>query len=127
MLRTVCKSKIHRARVTEADLHYVGSITIDRRLMEAAEIAPYERVQVVNIHNGARFETYTMPGPPKSGQICINGAAARLAMVGDLVIIISYALMTDDELARHAPKVVFVDAANRIERVAPAGPPGWGE
>lgn len=127
MLRTICKSKIHRARVTEANLHYVGSITIDQKLMEAADIAPYERVQIVNVNNGARFETYAMQGGPGSGEICINGAAARLAVVGDVVIIISYALMSDEELARHVPNVVFVDEANRIRRIAKAAPPGKAE
>lgn len=127
MLRTICKSKIHRARVTEANLHYVGSITIDQELLEAADIAPYERVQIVNVNNGARFETYAMQGAPGSGEICVNGAAARLAAVGDIVIIISYALMNDEELARHVPNVVFVEETNRIRRVAKAAPPGKAE
>ncbi len=114
MLRTMFKSKIHRATVTEANLNYVGSITIDRDLLEAADILEYEQVQVVNINNGARFETYTIAGPAGSGVICLNGAAARLAQPGDLVIIISYAQMDEAELASFQPKVVLVDAQNRI-------------
>lgn len=114
MLRTIFKSKIHRAVVTSADLHYEGSITIDRALLEAAEICEYERVQIVNIHNGARFETYAIAGPVGSGEICLNGAAARLVQIGDLVIIISYALMSDGEWQGFKPKVVLVDGKNRV-------------
>ncbi len=120
MLRTLCRAKIHRATVTEANLHYIGSITIDQELCDAAGILPYERVQVVNIHNGARFETYVMPGPPGSGQICVNGAAARLAAPGDLVIIIAYALFTEEEARGHVPVVVLVDERNRLVRVGRA-------
>ncbi len=113
MLRTLCKSKIHRATITEANLHYQGSITIDEELLERADILPYERVQVVNCNNGARLETYAMPGERGKGDICLNGAAARLGHPGDIVIIISYALMTDEEAAGYKPIIVHVDGANR--------------
>ncbi|HET6763446.1 MAG TPA: aspartate 1-decarboxylase [Longimicrobiaceae bacterium] len=118
MLRTMCKSKIHRATVTGADLHYVGSITIDPVLMEAADLLEYEQVQVVNVNNGARFETYVIPGTPGAGEICLNGAAARLVHVGDTVIIVSYAQYDAAALAEHHPTVVFVDEQNRISRDA---------
>jgi aspartate 1-decarboxylase len=117
MFRTMMKSKVHRATVTEANLAYVGSITIDRELMEAADLLPDEQVHVVNNNNGARFETYVIEGAPGSGVICLNGAAARLAQPGDKVIIISYAAMTDAEARAHEPTVVFVDDANRITAV----------
>lgn len=117
MFRFMCKSKIHRATVTEADLNYVGSITIDEALMEAADIYPNEKVQIVNNNNGARFETYVIKGERNSGVICLNGAAARLVTPGDKVIIISYALI-DDQVARdHRPTVVFVDEKNRIQEI----------
>jgi aspartate 1-decarboxylase len=116
MLRQMCKSKIHRATVTDANLNYVGSITIDRELLAAADIFEYERVQVVNINNGARFETYALAGEPGSGMICLNGAAARLAVPGDLVIIMTYGLLTDSEAREWTPRVVNVNAANRVER-----------
>lgn len=112
------KSKIHRATVTEANLQYVGSITIDNTLMEAADILPNERVQVVNNNNGARLETYVIPGEANSGVICLNGAAARLVQVGDEVIIISYGILTDEAARQYLPKVVFVDRQNRIERIS---------
>jgi len=118
MLRTICKGKIHGATVTEANLQYIGSLTLDPVLMQAADLVPYEQVQVVNVNNGARFETYCIEGLPGSGTVCLNGAAARLAVVGDKVIIISYAQMTDEEVEAHAPKIVFVDDANRVRRVA---------
>ncbi len=121
---TVFKSKIHRARVTEADLNYEGSVTIDADLMEAAEILPNEQVQVLNVMNGERFDTYAIPGGRGSGVIRLNGPAARLAHVGDLVIILTYAAMTREELVRHRPRVVMVDDRNRI--VAPAAAPGGG-
>jgi aspartate 1-decarboxylase len=108
------KSKIHRAAVTEANLNYVGSITIDSCLMAAADIFPNEKVQVVNNNNGQRFETYVIEGPPESGTICVNGAAARLVQPGDVVIIISYALMENEQAKKHRPRVVFVDQKNRI-------------
>lgn len=117
MLRTFFRAKIHRAAVTEANLNYVGSITIDRDLLEAADILPYEKVQVININTGDRFETYAIDGPAGSGTICLNGGAARLAQPGDLVIIIAYALISSDELAGFRPKVVFVDGSNRIIEV----------
>ena len=114
MLRTMMKSKIHRATVTQADLHYVGSVTLDRDLMDAADLLPGEQVAIVDINNGARLETYVIEGPRGSGVIGINGAAARLVHEGDLVIIISYASVTDAEARTMRPKVVFVDADNRI-------------
>jgi aspartate 1-decarboxylase len=113
MMRNMMKSKIHRATVTEANLNYVGSITIDVELMEAADLWENEKVQVVNINNGARLETYVIPGPRGSGVICLNGAAARHAQPGDKVIIISYALMTEDEARRHRPCIVLMDENNR--------------
>jgi len=113
MMRIVLKSKIHRAKVTETNLNYVGSVTIDEELMEAADIIPGERVQILNINTGDRLETYAMPGRKGSGEICLNGAAARAASVGDLVIIISYAIVGDDEARSIKPKIVFVDDENR--------------
>ena len=121
MLRTACKSKIHLARVTDANLRYEGSITIDEELLERALIMPYERVQVVNLNNGARIETYCLVGARASGTVCLNGAAARWAAIGDEVIIISYGLMTDDELATHRPTVVFVNEQNQVARVTQYG------
>jgi len=106
------KSKIHRATVTDADLHYVGSITVDRDLMDAADLREYEQVAVVDIDNGARLETYVIEGPPGSGSICLNGAAARLVCPGDRVIIISYADFEAAELDGYEPRVVHVDSAN---------------
>jgi len=108
------KSKIHRATVTQADLHYVGSLTIDTDLMERADLLPGEQVDVVDIDNGARLTTYVIPGPRDSGVIGINGAAARLIAPGDLVIIISYASVRDEEARDLAPKVVFVDRRNQV-------------
>lgn len=116
MLRTMCKSKIHRATVTAADLHYVGSITIDPVLMEAADMLEYEQVSIVNVNNGARFETYVIPGLPGAGEICLNGAAARLVHPGDKVIIISYAQYDEAEMAQYRPTFIFVDDENRIAR-----------
>ncbi|WP_027390590.1 aspartate 1-decarboxylase [Chrysiogenes arsenatis] len=112
--RTLCKSKIHRATITQADLHYVGSITIDKDLMEAADLLEYEKVAVVDINNGARLETYVIEGEPGSGVICMNGAAARLVQPGDLIIIISYASMPDAMARTFTPRVVHVDEHNRI-------------
>jgi aspartate 1-decarboxylase len=114
MQRTMMKSKIHRATVTDADLNYVGSITIDRALMDAADLREYEQVQVVDIDNGARFETYVIEGPPGSGTICLNGAAARLVQRGDKVIVISYGGYDEAELADHSPIVVLVDEKNAV-------------
>ncbi|MCM3126594.1 MULTISPECIES: aspartate 1-decarboxylase [unclassified Paenibacillus] len=113
MFRTLMKSKIHRATVTEANLNYVGSITIDRNLMDAADILENEKVQIVNNNNGARLETYVIPGPRGTGTICLNGAAARLVQPGDTVIIISYAMMSSEEAVQHKPTVVFVDGQNK--------------
>ena len=114
MFRTMFKSKIHRATVTQADLHYVGSLTIDQDLMDAADLLPGEQVQVVDIDNGARLETYVIAGPRGTGVIGINGAAARLVQPGDLVIVISYAAMSDAEARTFTPKVVHVDRTNKI-------------
>jgi aspartate 1-decarboxylase len=122
--RTMLKSKIHRATVTQADLDYVGSVTVDEELLDAADLLPGERVAIVDVTNGARLETYAIAGPRGSGVIGINGAAAHLIHPGDLVILISYAQM-DDELARqYRPRVVHVDAANRIVELGtdPAAP-----
>lgn len=117
MFLTMFKGKIHRATVTEANLNYVGSITVDQDLLDAAGILPGEKVQIVNNNNGARLETYTIPGQRGSGIICLNGAAARMTQVGDIVIIIAYAMMTPEEAASFEPKVVFVDDANRIDTI----------
>lgn len=120
MRLTVFKSKIHRCRVTEANLNYEGSVTIDADLMDAADILPHEQVQVLNVNNGERFDTYAIRGPRGSGVICLNGPAARLAHVGDLVIILTYASMEREELERHTPRVVMVDDRNRVRRAEPA-------
>lgn len=117
MFLTMFKSKIHRAVVTQADLNYVGSITIDEALMEAADILPNEKVQVVNNNNGARLETYVIPGPRDSGVICLNGAAARLVQPGDTVIILTYAIMDRKEAADFKPKAILVDENNKVSRV----------
>jgi aspartate 1-decarboxylase len=116
MLREILKSKIHRATVTDANLNYTGSITIDPVLMRLADVREYEKVHVVNINNGARFETYAIVGKPESGEVCVNGAAARLVHVGDIVIIMTFAHLDEKELEAHSPKVLKVDAKN-----APAG------
>jgi aspartate 1-decarboxylase len=113
-MRTMLKGKIHRARVTQVDVDYEGSITIDKSLMEASDILPYEQVEVLNINNGARFSTYAIEAEPGSGAICINGAAARLAAKGDIVIILSYCHVPDDEAINVIPKMVYVDENNRI-------------
>ncbi len=115
MIRKMCKSKIHRATVTDANLHYIGSITIDGELLKTADILPYEMVQVVNINNGERFETYVIEGEAGSGTVCLNGAAARLAAPGDLVIIIAYGLYTEEELQNWEPKIIHVNARNQID------------
>lgn len=114
MQRTMLKSKIHRATVTDSDLHYVGSITIDADLLDAADVLPYEMVAVVDVDNGARFETYTIPGERGSRAIQVNGAAARLVHNGDTIIIISYGSYDEDELQGYTPKVVHVNADNEI-------------
>ncbi|MBP3964508.1 aspartate 1-decarboxylase [Paenibacillus lignilyticus] len=113
MFRTMMKSKLHRATVTEANLNYVGSITIDEDLMDLADLWPNEKVQIVNNNNGARLETYVITGPRGSGVICLNGAAARLVQPGDNVIIIGYGMMTDEEARTYKPKVVILDAGNK--------------
>ncbi|WP_300011988.1 aspartate 1-decarboxylase [Pseudonocardia sp.] len=114
MLRTMMTSKIHRATVTQADLHYVGSVTVDRDLMDAADLREGEQVAIVDVTNGARLETYVIPGARGSGVIGINGAAAHLVHPGDLVILIAYGQLDEAEVAAYAPRVVFVDDANRI-------------
>lgn len=117
MFRTMLKSKIHRAIVTEADINYVGSITIDADLMKAADVLPYEKVHVVDVDNGARLETYAIEGPPGSGVICMNGAAARLVHPGDKVIILAYAQVAEEQAREFHPTIVFVDERNRMVRV----------
>ena len=120
MIRTVCKSKLHRAVVTEANVNYAGSVTLDTQLMNAADLRPYEQVHIVDVDNGARIVTYCIEGPPDSGTVCINGAAARLIQQGHKVIIISYANVTPEELDALAAKVVLLDARNRIDQVTSA-------
>lgn len=112
-MRIMLKSKIHRARVTQLNIDYEGSITIDKKLMEEADILPYEQVQVLNINNGARFTTYAIEGEA-SGKICLNGAAARLAARGDVIMVLSYRYVEDDEAHNFTPKLVYVDAKNAI-------------
>ena len=116
MRRRLMKSKIHRASITSADLHYEGSLTLDRDLMSAADLVEFEEIQVVNVNNGQRFSTYVIPGAAGSGVVQLNGAAARLGMVGDLVILIAYGDYEDAELKDYRPAVVFVDGANRMVR-----------
>lgn len=118
MTVTMLKGKIHRAVVRQAELDYVGSITVDPELMEAAGIYEYEKVQIVDVENGSRFETYTIAGEPGSGMICLNGAAARMVQVKDHIIIMAYCEMTPEEAKGHKPYVVFVDEDNRISSVA---------
>ena len=120
MLRTVCKSKLHRATVTEANVAYAGSLTLDAELMKAADIVPFEQIHVVDVDNGQRLVTYCIEGRPGSGTVCINGAAARLVSVGHKIIIISYAQASAEELARLAPKIVLLDERNRIKEVTTA-------
>ena len=118
MTLEMLKSKIHRATVTQAELNYVGSITVDEALMEAADIMEYEKVQIADVDNGARFETYVIAGEKDSGVICLNGAAARMVSTGDRVILMCYAQMTPKEAKENPPKVVFVDEGNRITSVS---------
>ena len=118
MQREVLRGKIHRATVTEANLEYEGSLTVDVALMEAAGLAEYERIDVCNITNGERFSTYLIEGPRHSGVVCVNGAAAHLAHAGDKVIIIGYGLAAGSEAKEHRPRVVLVDAENRVREVA---------
>lgn len=116
MMRWMCKSKIHRATVTGALLDYEGSISVDATILEAADIAPYEMVQVLNINNGQRFETYAIPAKRNSGEMCLNGAAARLAMVGDKIIIISTCVLPDAAMPAFIPKIIFVNEKNQMVR-----------
>jgi len=118
MFVNMLKGKIHRAVVKQAELHYVGSITVDPVLLKAAGILEYEYVQIVDVENGNRFETYTIAGEPDSGMICLNGAAARQVAVGDHIILMSYAQMTPEEAREHKPHVVFVDDENKIRQVS---------
>lgn len=122
MFRTMMKAKLHRATVTEANLNYVGSITIDEDLMDLVDLLPNEKVQIVNNNNGARLETYIIPGPRGSGVICLNGAAARLVHPGDIVIIISYAMMTEEEARTLKPKIAVLDHANKPVNMLEAEP-----
>jgi len=117
------KAKIHRARVTEADLNYVGSVTIDRAILETVDILPHEKVQIVNNNNGARLETYVIPGEKDSGVICLNGAAARLVQKDDIVIIVSYAMMDTNELRTFKPKIALMDEHNKVTEVIEEEPP----
>ena len=116
MLRTILKSKIHRAKVTEANLQYEGSITIDKELKRAADILPGEKVEVLNLHNGSRQETYAIQGKAGSGVVCLNGPAARHACAGDILVILAYGLVEDKLAAKVKPKIVFVDGKNRISK-----------
>lgn len=122
MFRTMMNGKIHRARVTEADLNYVGSITIDEDILDAVGMVANEKVQIVNNNNGARFETYIIPGKRGSGVICVNGAAARLVQKGDVVIIISYVLVPDEKVPTHKPKVAIMSEDNSIKDLIAAEP-----
>ena len=117
MFRTMMNAKIHRATVTEANLNYVGSVTIDSDILRAVDILPNEKVQIVNNNNGARLETYVIPGPSGSGVICLNGAAARLVQPGDKVIIISYCQITNEEAKTHRPKVAIMNDNNKIVEI----------
>ncbi|MEK4403060.1 aspartate 1-decarboxylase [Sporosarcina sp. FSL K6-6792] len=117
MFRMMMNSKLHRATVTEADLNYVGSITIDADLLDAAGMLPNEKVHVVNNNNGSRFETYIIAGERGSGVICVNGAAARLVQRGDIVIILSYVYVTDEEARTHEPTVLIMDEKNRVQEI----------
>ena len=123
MFRTMLGGKIHRATVTEADLNYVGSITVDQDLLDAAGILVNEKVAIVNNNNGERFETYTIPGERGSGVVCLNGAAARLVQKGDIVIIMSYVMLSEPEIAAHEPKVDLVDEHNKIRDILSYEPP----
>jgi len=120
MFLTLCKSKLHRATVTQAELHYEGSISVAADLLAAADILPFERVQVVDIANGARFDTYAIAGQAGSGTVCVNGAAARLVQVGDPIIVISYAQMTPDEARRHRPTIVLLNGDNSVRETLTA-------
>lgn len=123
MFRTMMKAKIHRARVTEANLHYIGSITIDQHILEQVGILPHEKVQIVNNNNGARLETYVIQGEKGSGVICLNGAAARLVQPDDTVIIVSYAIVSEAELASFKPRVAIMNEKNEITKITDQEPP----
>lgn len=116
MLRTFCRSKIHRATITEANLNYEGSLSLDGLLMDAADILPFEKVQIVNINNGARLETYAIRAPDGYGTVCLNGAAARLGHAGDLIIVICYGQLNEEEIHGFTPRIVFVDPQNQIRQ-----------
>lgn len=120
MFRTLMKSKIHRATVTEANLNYIGSITIDEDLLDLVDMLPNEKVQIVNNNNGARLETYIIPGPRGTGVICLNGAAARLVQTGDTVIIMSYAMMSDEEAKKHQPTIAILGENNKVAQLLKA-------
>jgi aspartate 1-decarboxylase len=117
MYRTLLKSKIHRATVTDANLNYEGSLSIDPSLMRQADIVPYEQVDVVNINNGQRFSTYAIEGREGSGEICLNGAAARLGSIGDLIIIITYISLSPEEVKHHRPVAILVDEHNNVKSI----------
>ncbi|MYL45286.1 aspartate 1-decarboxylase [Virgibacillus halodenitrificans] len=123
MIRTLMKGKIHRARVTEANLNYVGSVTIDQDILDLVNILPHEKVQIVNNNNGARLETYVIPGERGSGVVCLNGAAARLVQKGDIVIIVSYGMFFPEELATFRPKVAIMNERNQVEQLLEQEPP----
>jgi aspartate 1-decarboxylase len=123
MIRTLMKGKIHRARVTEANLNYVGSVTIDQDILDLVNILPHEKVQIVNNNNGARLETYVIPGERGSGVVCLNGAAARLVQKGDIVIIVSYGMFFPEELATFRPKVAIINEKNEVEQLLEQEPP----
>ncbi|MYL48493.1 aspartate 1-decarboxylase [Halobacillus litoralis] len=123
MLRTMMKAKIHRARVTEANLNYVGSVTIDQDLLDQVGILPHEKVQIVNNNNGERLETYVIAGKRGSGVVCLNGAAARCVQPDDIVIIVSYAMLDEEELEEFRPKIALMDENNRVEQIIEEEPP----
>src|SRR5699024_772089 len=123
MFRTMMKAKIHRARVTEADLNYVGSVTIDQAILETVDILPHEKVQIVHNNNSDRLETYVIPGERDSGVICLNGAAARLVQKDDIVIIVSYAMLDTNELRTFKPKIALMDESNKVTEVIEEEPP----
>ena len=127
MLRSMLKSKIHRATVIDAELHYEGSLAVDADLMAAVGLIPFERVHVYNMNNGERFETYVIKAPPGSGMIGLRGAAARKGLTGDMIIIVSYALYPPEEALEHEPQIVVLDEQNRIKRRGFAGPADPGE
>ncbi|MCP3025883.1 aspartate 1-decarboxylase [Halobacillus sp. A5] len=123
MFRTMMKAKIHRARVTDANLNYVGSITIDQDLMDLVDILPHEKVQIVNNNNGARLETYVIAGERGSGMVCLNGAAARLVQPEDIIIIVSYAMLSEEELADFKPKIAIMNENNHVNELIEEEPP----